>query len=342
MMRLLPALLFCISLFAADVRPLFVEGYSGKVSYVAGEEVTFHVSTGAEKFGLEIARIGATNAVVLRTNGVAGAEHPVPENASSHGCGWPASYRFKLPAEWESGYYEVRLRAEDRGGDYTHRGKRTAESDFFFVVRPKDPGARTKILLQLASNTYSAYNNWGGFCLYSFNARAKVQGHRVSFERPPSSLFNNWERPFVEWAERSGYVLDFCANMDLEEHPELLKAYKLVLSVGHDEYWSSGMRDSLERFIGDGGNVAFFSGNSGLLAGETRRWRKSAHFVEAMVQPGSSVPERRSYTAIHSVEPSLGESSGESVDRCRFSLGRISSESRSVHGRQRGLHGTSA
>ena len=47
----------------------------------------------------------------------------------------------------------------------------------------------------------------------------------------------------------------------LEFHPELLKHYKLILSVGHDEYWSAPMRDHLEKFIGDGGNVAFFSGN---------------------------------------------------------------------------------
>src|SRR5204862_3384598 len=36
----------------------------------------------------------------------------------------------------------------------------------------------------------------------------------------------------------------------------------LVLSVGHDEYWSSAMRDNLEGFIAKGGNVAFFSGNT--------------------------------------------------------------------------------
>ena len=254
--------LSCANFLADEIRPLFIEGYSGKVSYAAGEEVAFHISTTADKFALEINRIGATNVTLLRTNNVPGSEHPIPENASSHGCGWPVSYRFRLPAEWPSGYYEVRLRAEDRGGNYTHRGRRTAESDFFFVVRPSEPGKRTRILLQLASNTYSAYNNWGGFCLYSFNARAKVQGHRVSFLRPPSSLFGNWERPFVEWAERNGYVLDYAANLDLEEHPELLQHYKLILSVGHDEYWSSGMRDQLERFIGAGGNVAFFSGNS--------------------------------------------------------------------------------
>src|SRR5262249_26483380 len=100
------------------------------------------------------------------------------------------------------------------------------------------------------------------------------QGMRVSCDRPfagfvPGDKFTskysgwrNWEQPFVQWAERAGYTIDFAVNSDLEHLPQLLKPYRLVLSVGHDEYWSSGMRDSLEAFIAGGGNVAFFSGNT--------------------------------------------------------------------------------
>lgn len=76
------------------------------------------------------------------------------------------------------------------------------------------------------------------------------------------SSWRNWEHSFVEWAERSGYEIDYAVNSDLEFHPEILDHYRLVLSVGHDEYWSSPMRDHLEEFIARGGNVAFFSGNS--------------------------------------------------------------------------------
>lgn len=47
--------------------------------------------------------------------------------------------------------------------------------------------------------------------------------------------------------------------------------YDLVLSVGHDEYWSSGMRDNLHNFVRQGGNLAFFSGN-------TCWWR--VHYVD--------------------------------------------------------------
>ena len=84
----------------------------------------------------------------------------------------------------------------------------------------------------------------------------------MSFHRPPASQFPSWEQPFVAWAEANGYRFDYAANSDLEFHPEDLSAYKLVLSVGHDEYWSTPMRDHLEAFIAKGGNVAFFSGNT--------------------------------------------------------------------------------
>jgi hypothetical protein len=76
------------------------------------------------------------------------------------------------------------------------------------------------------------------------------------------SCWHQWQHHFVAFAERAGYRIDFAVNGDLEFHPEILPHYRLVLSVGHDEYWSWPMRDSLESFIENGGNVAFFSGNS--------------------------------------------------------------------------------
>ena len=68
----------------------------------------------------------------------------------------------------------------------------------------------------------------------------------------------------IEWAEREGYEIGVCTNADLEEHPEVLDGAHLYLSVGHDEYWSMGMRDTVEAFIARGGNAAFFSGNTSL------------------------------------------------------------------------------
>ena len=79
-----------------------------------------------------------------------------------------------------------------------------------------------------------------------------------------SAGWPDWELPFIEWAEREGFEIGVCTNADLEEHPEVLDGASLYLSVGHDEYWSKGMRDTVEAFIAGGGNAAFFSGNTSL------------------------------------------------------------------------------
>ena len=148
----------------------------------------------------------------------------------------------KIPEDWKSGYYEAKLvgQIDSPGGE-----KSEATGTLFFVVRSATPGENSKILLQLSTNTYNAYTNWGGHSLYSYHDRDGIQGHRVSFDRPQKSQFGNWEAPLARWAESNGYELDYAVNSDLEFRPEILRHYKLVLSIGHDEYWSSPMRDHL-------------------------------------------------------------------------------------------------
>lgn len=277
--------------------------YTDRLSYQAGDDVAFHVSTTTPGVTLEIVRWGAERRVLLRQAGLTAGNHPAPENAYSHGCGWPAAFALTVPGEWPSGYYSVIL-ANDASESCEH----------CFVVRSWRPGRDAQILLQLSTNTYQAYNTWGGASFYdglhgpsprvSFlrpfqpglltrfsdtprMARLERAGlgfagaglhparhyaettspggvNDLSHDRrwPLSTGYDGWERHFVAWAERNGYRLDFAVNSDLEFHPEIVKGYRLVLSVGHDEYWSWGMRDTLEAYIANGGNVAFFSGNT--------------------------------------------------------------------------------
>lgn len=72
----------------------------------------------------------------------------------------------------------------------------------------------------------------------------------------------NWEWPFVRWAEAQGYTLDYICSDDLDRDPSCLEGYSAYLSVGHDEYWSWEMRDTVEIFARSGGNVIFLSGNT--------------------------------------------------------------------------------
>lgn len=256
--------LFCFTtvILHAEDDPFFIEGYANEISVAPGDEVAFHMSSSAPTFSAEITRLGSKNRVVWSKADLPAQLVPVPEDASANGCQWPETFRVPVGPDWKTGYYSVTFRIADAGGKWIHRSRRTAESEAFFVVRAAEPGRNTKILLQLCTNTYNAYNNWGGFSVYAYSGMAKNQGHKVSFERPPRSQFSRWELPFVVWCEENGYELDYATNGDLEFRPELLKNYRLVLSVGHDEYWSTPMRDHLESWIAGGGNVAFFSGNS--------------------------------------------------------------------------------
>src|SRR5262249_22471125 len=126
-----------------------IEGYTDQLSYQAGDTVRFHVSCAQPRFSIEIARLGAERKVVQRLTDLPGKEHPIPANASSHGCGWPAAVEIKVPAEWKSGYYTGRLQ--------TTAGGKPVSSELFFVVRSATPGKSAKVLLQLATNTYNAY-----------------------------------------------------------------------------------------------------------------------------------------------------------------------------------------
>ncbi|HET8840340.1 MAG TPA: N,N-dimethylformamidase beta subunit family domain-containing protein, partial [Ktedonobacteraceae bacterium] len=74
----------------------------------------------------------------------------------------------------------------------------------------------------------------------------------------------HWDPHFIHWLETNGYQVDYCTDLDIHEDKDLnlLSAYRLLLSVGHDEYWSEEMRKHVETFIVRGGNVAFFSGNT--------------------------------------------------------------------------------
>ncbi|MFM8985101.1 MAG: N,N-dimethylformamidase beta subunit family domain-containing protein [Planctomycetia bacterium] len=237
-----------------------VLGYPARLSVAPGETLPIHVSTTAATFDVTVERVGPRREVVWRRAGIPGREHAVPAAASADGCGWPAAFEVPIGRDWRSGYYEVVTSPASFVADATG-GRQPLH--IFFVVRSAVAGPRAPILLQLSTNTDAAYNNFGGFSLYAFNGRDGVQGSRVSFLRPmPAASIRAWEVPFIRWAEANGYRLDYAVNGDLERHPGLLDGRRLVLSVGHDEYWSAPMRDAVESFVARGGNAAFFSGNA--------------------------------------------------------------------------------
>ncbi|MEO1059777.1 MAG: N,N-dimethylformamidase beta subunit family domain-containing protein [Actinomycetota bacterium] len=273
-----------------------IEGYCGRLSHRPGETAQLHVSTRADRYDVTVERWGAERELVWSAAGLTGVWTPPPDDADAAGCSWPVSVEIPIGEGWRSGFHLVTLTAvgAEPGRDVAHAG---------FVVRgPIDVDERAPMLLVLETNTWNAYNTWGGRSLYT-------GGHRVSFERPfgrgmlcrpeidrddrkarpvrwretpdadglifqehrtanayPSAIGSTgWfthPRRFVEWAEAAGYRFDVAVSTDLDTDPEALDGYELVVSVGHDEYWSAPQRDAIEAHVRSGGAFASFSGNT--------------------------------------------------------------------------------
>jgi hypothetical protein len=209
---------------------------------------------------------------------------------------WPA-YRFDVPAGWPPGaYVAVLVEGDGSGRDRSDPDRTTPdgrEAKALFVVRPPAPAAR--ILYKLPLLTYHAYDmvdgerwspatNRGTWCIYSDDMPEGtamppgVDVHRPGggtggtpfdlgnfdpFDPTPRQTFVHWDWRFLGWLERSGYAVDVCTDMDLHVHgPRLLDGHRLLVSAGHDEYWSDTMRAAVEGFVAGEGNLAFFSGNT--------------------------------------------------------------------------------
>jgi hypothetical protein len=259
-----------------------LEAYAWPQSVAPGEPFGLKISSDHARVDVEVVREGATPEVVHRAHGLVATTQRTPRDAAADGCGWDDTVSITLPVETRSGYHSITVTAGDE------------RADAFIVVRP-DAGEPAPILLVLSTTTWNAYNDWGGPSLYT-------GGTRVSFDRPlaPGFLVKpeparrkmqphpdregrwffewaeplglsvwsggagwwNWERVFLRWAESNGYAVDVAVSQDLEQHPEVLDGHRLYASVGHDEYWSWGMRDAIDGFVAGGGNAMILSGNT--------------------------------------------------------------------------------
>jgi hypothetical protein len=270
-----------------------VTGYCWPQSVGQGEPVAVHVSSaGGRPVAMEVAHVGAARTVMFHASAIEAGDHPTPSDASEAGCNWPVATEILTGPDWPSGYYEVLLTIDLDG--------KRRQSRAFFVVRPDLATTTARILWALDTNTWHAYNDFGGRNLYTGATRVSLRrpmapgylfkppgaGQRVTSLHPPdrrsashvgylmlhhlspwagSAGWPNWSLPFAAWAGSEGYAIDVVTNADLDEHPELLgtdSPYSLYLSIGHDEYWSAPMRDTVEGFIAQGGHAAFLSGNT--------------------------------------------------------------------------------
>lgn len=271
--------------------------YADRHSIRPGEPFRLMMSAGPGRGGVEghaeIFRIGyygsADRRFIWRSARLEIAEHGITGTAAALGPAWPAALVVEDTADWRSGYHSV---------DFVEHGGRRHEDVAFIVVRAPTPD--TGILVKLATATYQAYNRWGGHNLYLYETPATMAGGRagvfeeglpfhrgdmVTFDRPTASEFWEWEYWFVLWLERlareEGISLAYATGFDIAREPDLAARCRLLISVGHDEYWSR------EEFDHTHGRIFRLGGNTLFLGANTAYWQVRYADVNA---PGGNEP----------------------------------------------------
>lgn len=229
--------------------------YTDRFSYLPGETVDFHLSSGVAEFSLEIVRDGARPRTVFRREHLTADAHPTPEDAYAVGCGWPVGLSLEIPQDWRSGFYLVVVSARTPSGELWER-------EHFFVVKAP-AGHRAAMALVLTTSTVLAYNDWGGANHYrgmGDDPRNDAGSPLSSTQRPiargmlrkpagvprechthtpgigwiprypayewarltgysrhhADSGWAAYERPFAVWAEEAGYEFDYPVQHDLD------------------------------------------------------------------------------------------------------------------------------
>jgi hypothetical protein len=234
-----------------------LEGYYWPLSAAPGDTVTFFVSSTAT-YQCTFMRYHRVNDGNVGTALATLTNLPVQVQAAPDsawkGCAWSPSFTFVVPADWTSGIYGAELSA---AGLTTFR--------MSFVVKPA-PGSHGDFAVLSNTNTWSAYNDWGGRGKYT-----NPPGHEIGFLRPNPYIHANGagtnhvaraELWVLDWLTNSGYRCDVYSDLDLHRGIPGLCGYKALILNTHPEYWSVGMYDHLESYLGGGGSLLYVGGNA--------------------------------------------------------------------------------
>ena len=246
-----------------------IQGYAGQVSALPGENVDLKVSVpGGDRYRVLVFRLGDRTGQVDDAELLtcipscaadkAGRDQGPPETDPQSGrirAPWATTDRLLVDPSWGSGYLVVQFLLTS--GRAAGRAAWTP-----LIVREAPHGRHAAILIQVPTNTLQAYNDWGGKSTYVTRIAGPTATH-VSFDRPYGQSLIGWEYPLVRFLENRRYDVAYQTDLDTDRDPASLQQHRLVIVNGHDEYWTSKIRDGFERARDTGTNLLFFGANIG-------------------------------------------------------------------------------
>jgi hypothetical protein len=246
-----------------------IEGYADRVSAQQGDDVRLFVSSTAPYWKATAFRMGWYQGVLARQvwsssprPGVRQAPPTYTPGTDMIVANWSPSLTVHIGPDWPP-------------GDYLFKLLSSTGWDTYVPLTVRDDASTAPVLVVNAVTTWQAYNLWGGADLYSASASSQRLTHPptrgradvVSFDRPyalgdGSGDFLGSEEKLVKLVEMAGLDVSYTTSVDVAERPSLLLQHRVIVSLGHDEYYSTAMRDALTAARDHGVNLAFFGGNA--------------------------------------------------------------------------------
>lgn len=244
-----------------------IQGFATEISVNVGQKIDFKIDTNARSYSIDIFRTGwyqgkgARQIASVTPSATLPQTQPACRNDVATelvDCGnWGVSASWTVPADAVSGIYVANL----------YRADINASSHITFIVR--DDSSHSNVVFQTSDPTWQAYNTYGGSSFYQGAANGRA--YKLSYNRPFATREANHQRDFyfaneyptVRFLERNGYDVSYISGVDTDRRGNLLKNHSVMLSVGHDEYWSGNQRSNIEAARDAGVNLQFLTGNEG-------------------------------------------------------------------------------
>lgn len=242
-------------------REAALQGYADNLSVEPGDTVNIQVSSTLSSYTATLIRLAPAAGQPVVVSGPTthtGRLQPLPAGYRSNGCGWGTDVAVTIPTNSVSGIYAVRL-----------EGPHGLRHHVVFVVRPSAP--TVAIAFVLPTNTYNAYNTWGGHDRYT--AGGGTGPRTVTFMRPsnttdvePSGAISHTlysDLYLLRWLSARQIPFDCFHDGDLDASGDAwLGQYKAVVLGSHPEYFTQQMFNTVSTYLGQGGRVINTGGNA--------------------------------------------------------------------------------
>ncbi|HET7173080.1 MAG TPA: N,N-dimethylformamidase beta subunit family domain-containing protein [Nocardioidaceae bacterium] len=238
-----------------------VEGYPDPESVPPGRPIRLYLSARAKRVTVVVYRMGDYRGgwghrVYLRKGVRTLPQPPAQLIASTRTVVAPWRPTLTVPTTgWVPGAYLAKV--------ITPSGLHTSIP---LVVR--STSVRGRVVLLAATQTWEAYNNWGGYSLYAGPLGYGDRSYEVSFDRPNPDAGGGdgrwaYDMPaMVQLAESLPIKLAYLADTDVQRYPHILAGATAVIVTAHAEYLSAVERARLAAARNRGTNIFWASANS--------------------------------------------------------------------------------